>query len=242
MAIRPDVDIAPARDTLGVGGDRAGHTGNNLLDLPADLLDDFQVRAGHLDADRGLDTSRQHIDTCLDRHDPGVRHAGKFHRGVELLDEFLCRHAFTPLVSRLELDERLDHRQRRGIGCRIGATDFSEHLLHFGDRPDETICLLQQFLCLANREPRKRGRHVHQVTLVEFRHELGTQPGRKTREPGCVPESLFPLFPDLLLCPVDAGNNLARSALFRRAGDCSPGRERPFQWLQKPGNATYRDN
>jgi hypothetical protein len=135
--------------------------------------------------DRGLDAGGEHVDAGLDRHDPGVGDAGQVHRRVELVDESLVVIPGRHSSLGFELDQGLDHRQRRRVGGRVGAPDLAEHPLDLRDLHDQPIGLLQQLLCLADREAGQGRRHVHQVALVEFGHELRAEAAAKRASPGC---------------------------------------------------------
>ena len=87
------------------------------------------------------------------------------------------------------MDDRLEHRQRRGIGGGIGPPRLAEHAGDLGHRLDQAIGLLEQFGRLGGRNARERRWHVEHVALVDLRHELAAeladrpQAGRKD-EPG----------------------------------------------------------
>src|SRR3546814_8586429 len=84
------------------------------------------------------------------------------HRAIEFLDQFGGRHAGAPLVSRLELNGRLEHLERRRIGCGFGATSLAKHAADLGHGFDEPIGLLEQRRCLGSRQARQGGGHVEQ--------------------------------------------------------------------------------
>ena len=97
-AVGRHVEIVAADAALGVGRRGAGHGLQDLLDLLGELVDLDQIGADHLDADRRPDAGRQHVDARLDRHGPGVGHAGKLQRLVHFRDQAVDRHAGTPLL------------------------------------------------------------------------------------------------------------------------------------------------
>ena len=51
----------------------------------------------------------------------------------DLREQLLPRHSAPPLVRRLERNDRLKHRQRRGIGGRVSLAGFAEHGHGFGN-------------------------------------------------------------------------------------------------------------
>ena len=97
-AVGIDVEIVAADHPLGVGARGARHGADDSLDLARELLHLGEVGAEHLDADRRADAGRQHVDARLDRHGPGVGHAGKLQRLVHLGDQLVDRHARTPFA------------------------------------------------------------------------------------------------------------------------------------------------
>ncbi len=167
-----DKHVAATHDTFGEDRYRAGNRCQNTLDLLADFLYHFQVGACHFDTHRGLDAGSQHIDTILDRHDPGIAYAGNFHQRIQLTAQLLHGHAFAPLTRWFQLYGRLDHRQRCRVGGRIGAADFTEYPFDFGNRGNQFIGLLDEFLRLASGYCRESTRHIQQVAFVEVRHEF----------------------------------------------------------------------
>ncbi len=171
------LDVTPALDALGEGRGRPRHLPHHLFDPPADVLDDLQIGAGDLDAYRGLDAGRQHIDAGLDRHHPNIGEPRQLERAIELGFERSGCHPRPPLLWGFELHHGLDHVERRRIGRGLGASDFPEDVLDLGHGADELVGLLQDLLRLTRRERRECGRHVHEIPLVELGHELGAEPG-----------------------------------------------------------------
>ena len=185
-AVGTDFDVAPAGNPFRVGGGRSRHAHDDPFEIFADALDNLQVRAGNLDANRRLDAGGKHVDARLDRHHPGVGDPGKINDPVQFVDDLVDRHARPPLIFGMELDQGFDHGQGRRVGCGVGASDFSKHALHFRQRLDEPVGLLQQLPGLADGDARHGCRHIHQVAFVEFRHELRSQAVGETRQPGRV--------------------------------------------------------
>ena len=99
-AVGIDVQVIAADGALGIGARGARHVADHRLDLARDLVDLGQVLAEHLDADRRADAGREHVDARLDRHGPGIGHAGKLQRLVHLGDELVDGHARAPFALR----------------------------------------------------------------------------------------------------------------------------------------------
>jgi hypothetical protein len=153
-AVDRDVDVAPAGEALGEHRRHARHIFYRGLDLAGDAIDLAQVRARHLDAHGALDARGKHVDSVADRRHPQVREPRDAHGAIELLHQLLRRHSRAPLTARLELDRRLHHLQRRGIGRRLRATDLAEHARDFGHLADQPIGLLQHLGRLAGGQSR----------------------------------------------------------------------------------------
>ena len=147
----------------------------------AEALELVQIGAEHFDADRRADAGRQHVDARLDRHGPGVAHAGQAQRLVHLGLQRLDRHAGPPFAFGLEIDHRLDHLDRRRIGRGVGAAGLAEHRRHFGEGFDDAVLRLQQLGRLGDREAGQGDRHIEQRALVERRHEFAAEPARPAR-------------------------------------------------------------
>ena len=150
VAVDLEVEIVAADHALGEHAERAGLVAQDGFDPLADLLQDGQVGPGDFDADRGLDPGREHVDARLDRHGPGVGHAGQADGRVEFGEQPRDRHAGPPLVGRLERDDGLDHRQRRRIGRSLGTADLAEHRIDFGHLADHPVGLLQDLARLGD--------------------------------------------------------------------------------------------
>ena len=181
-------NVAPATDPFSIDRRGTGHRRQDLLQTSTDGLDLRQLRPGHLDPHRCLDPRGQHVDPRLDRHDPGVGQAGEGHQRIQFPLEGFGRHARAPFVPRLQLDKGLDHGQWRGVGGSLGAADLAKYRRHLGHRGNQPVGLLQDLARLADRQPRIRGGHVHQVALVHVGDELtadprqGPQPGQGDRK------------------------------------------------------------
>ena len=175
LALYIHLDVASAGHPLGKRRGCAGYVSQHPLELFPYTLDHRQVRTGHLDADWGLDARGEHVDAGFDRHDPGVSKARKSDGPVQFPAQRFRRHAGSPLVPWFELDKGLNHGQRGRIGGRIGAANFSEHGLHFRNTGNQLVGLLQNLSGLANGDTRIGGGHVHQIPLVQRRHEFTAQ-------------------------------------------------------------------
>ena len=136
------------------------------------LLHLGEVLADHLDAHRRADAGRQHVDARLDRHRPGVGDAGELQRPVHLLDEAVDGHARAPFLLRLEVDDGLEHLDRRRVGGGLRPARLAVDRRHLRERADDAVLRLQQLGRLGDRQPRQGGRHVEQRALVEVGHEL----------------------------------------------------------------------
>src|SRR6516165_8438118 len=80
-----------------------------------------------------------------------------------------------PVVLRLEYDDGLHHRVRRGIRCTFYPTRLAEDPFNFWKLPDEFVLYLQQAAGFRHRDAGQGGGHVEQRAFVERRHELRTQ-------------------------------------------------------------------
>ena len=87
QAVDLDIEIVAADHPLGDGREGPRHGPHHGLDLLADAAQSRQIVAHDLDADRGLDAGREHIDAGLDRHGPGVGQTRKLDGAVEFVGE-----------------------------------------------------------------------------------------------------------------------------------------------------------
>ena len=117
--------------------------------MPCQAVDDLEICAGDLDSNRALDSGGEHVDTVAYRRNPDVSKTRDLYDLVELLDKLLRGHAGSPFAARLELNGRLKHLKRCGVGCGLGAADLAEHACHLGHSLDQAIGLLQQLRDLA---------------------------------------------------------------------------------------------
>ena len=138
----------------------------------------------HLDADRGADAGREHVDAGLDRHGPGIGDARELQRLVHLRDQLVDRHAGAPFALRLEVDHGLEHLGRRRVGRGRRAPRLAPDRGHFRERLDDLVLRLHQLRGLGHGQAGKRGRHVEQRALVEVGHELGAEPHRRPKTDG----------------------------------------------------------
>ena len=143
-AIGLDVEVVAAREALGVGAGRARNLLHHALDVARDALHLGQVLAEDLDADRRADAGGEHVDARPDGHRPGVGHAGELHRLVHLGDELVDRHAGAPFALGLQVDHRLEHLERRGVGGRLRAAGLARHARHLGKALEDPVLDLQQ--------------------------------------------------------------------------------------------------
>ena len=79
------------------------------------------------------------------------------------------------MIRRFQRDDGFKHRQRRGIGRRIGLTGFAENGERFRNLLQLSILDLKNFRRLGNRHSRHRGGHVEQRSFIERRHEFASQ-------------------------------------------------------------------
>ena len=70
--------------------------------------------------------------------------AGNLHGLVQFRDELVDRHARSPFGLGLEVDDRLEHLERRRVGRRRRAAGLAEHGLHLGKALDDPVLGLQQ--------------------------------------------------------------------------------------------------
>ena len=115
-AVGRHFEVIATDPALGIGRRRAGHGLQDLLDLLGELVDLDQISTYHLHPDWCADSSRQHVDARLDRHGPGVGHAGKLQRLVHLRDQAVDRHTRTPFLFRFKVDDGLEHLRRGRVG------------------------------------------------------------------------------------------------------------------------------
>ena len=144
LAVGRDLDIVSAAQPFGKGARRARDGFDDALDLGREPLKVMQIRAEHLDADRGADAGGEHIDACLDWHRPGVADAGKAQGLVHLRLQLFNRHAGAPVALGFEIDHGLRHLDRRRIGRGVGTARFAEDGIHFGKGFDDAVLGLQQ--------------------------------------------------------------------------------------------------
>ena len=55
--------------------------------MSAELLDLLEVGAVDLDADGGAHAGREHVDSRLDRHGPGIGHSRELQRPIHFRDQ-----------------------------------------------------------------------------------------------------------------------------------------------------------
>jgi hypothetical protein len=144
-SVRRHVEVVATDAALCVGRRCAWHGFDDLFNLLRKLVYLNQVGTDHLDPDRRPDPGRQHVDAGPDRHGPGVRHTWKLQRLVHFRGQAIDCHARTPLLLRLEIDDRLEHFGGRRIGRRLCASGFAVHGRHLGKRADDPVLHLDQF-------------------------------------------------------------------------------------------------
>ena len=176
VAVDPDVDVVAPHDPFGVCAEGARHFARDPFHFLPEAIENPEVGASDLDADRCLDAGREHVDAGLDGHRPGVGQARNLDCLLQLRPQPVRRHSRPPFILRFQQDSRLDHGQRGGIGRGLGPPHLAEHVLHLGERLDRPVRLLQQLARGGDRYPGHRRRHVEQVAFPERRHELGTEP------------------------------------------------------------------
>ena len=113
----------------------------------------------------------------------GIVHAlempGMLTACVQFLDEPFVGHPGPPLIDGLEVDNGLEHLERRGVGGGVGTTGLTEHAGHLRHLLDQPVLQLQQFARLGHGHARQRGGHVEQCPLIERRHELAAELARR---------------------------------------------------------------
>ena len=72
IALQHEVEEVAARHALGVGAAGPRHLLKRRLRRERDVLDLLQLGARDLDADRGANAGREHVEASLDGHGPGV--------------------------------------------------------------------------------------------------------------------------------------------------------------------------
>ncbi len=171
-AIDGDVDVSPAREPFGERGTNPRHGLGDCLDFPRGSVNVVEIGPRYLDPDRAFDPGGQHVDPVTDRRYPEVGEAGDFDGPVQLVDQPFLRHACAPLALWFEADRRLEHFERGGVGCRVGAACLAEHAFDFGHGLDEPVGLLEQHRGLGRRDSRQGRGHVEQIALIHLRHEF----------------------------------------------------------------------
>ena len=69
---------------------------------------------------------------------------GNLQRLVQFGDQLVDGHAGSPFGFRLEVDDGLEHFQRRRVGGGVGATGLAEDRRHLGEGLDDLVLGLQQ--------------------------------------------------------------------------------------------------
>ena len=108
---------------------------------------------------------------------------------VQLGNQLVGGHAGSPLLLRLQVDDRLEHLGRRRVGRGVGTARLAVDRADFREALDDLVLCLQHLGGLGDRHARQRGRHVQQRAFVERRHELAAQlrgrvPGHAHRDQG----------------------------------------------------------
>ncbi|MPM86569.1 hypothetical protein SDC9_133658 [bioreactor metagenome] len=100
-------------------------------------------------------------------------------RFVHFRDELVGGHALTPFRFRLQVDHSLEHLRRRGVRGGICPSSLAVDRFHFGEALDQLVLSLQQLGGFCDRHPRQGGRHIKERALIQGRHELRAQAGRR---------------------------------------------------------------
>ena len=79
------------------------------------------------------------------------------------------------MILRLQDDDRLHHGEWRRIGRGLRAARLAHDGEYFRELLDDAVLHLHQLLCLGDRDPGHRRRHVKQSALIERRHEFGPE-------------------------------------------------------------------
>jgi hypothetical protein len=80
-----------------------------------------------------------------------------------------------PALQRLQGDDRFHHRERCGVGGRLGTTDLAEDRTHLGEAVEDRVLPLELARGLADRQVRHRRGHEEEVAFVQRRHKLAAQ-------------------------------------------------------------------
>ena len=146
-----------------------------MLQGEADFFDLFKIWPQDLDPDGSPDTRGQHIDAGLNGHREGVGHAGDRQGVIHLVLQFFHGHPFTPLLFRFQINDRLEHLQRRWIrGC-LRPPGLTEDLGDLGDFFQNVILHLEEFPDLGHGRPGQRDGHIKQRSFIERWHKFRTQ-------------------------------------------------------------------
>ena len=125
-----DLEEIAAVDALGIGAGGSRHLAHHRLDLARQPFKLGQILAEDFDADGRADAGREHVDARLDRHGPGVADARKLERGIHFGDQACRWSSRPPLVLRLQIDDRLEHFDRRRIGRGLRAARLAPDRVH----------------------------------------------------------------------------------------------------------------
>ncbi len=173
---RDDIHKRPSGHALRVDVLGAGHRAEHGLEVLSDALYGIQIGAEDLDAYGRANPGCQHVDAGFDGPlEPALGDPWQVEGMLHLLQQARPRHTLPPFGLRLHHDGGFDHAQRRGVGGRLRAADLPEDTLHFGEGADDSILYLEQPAGLGGGNARHSYRHVEDVALVEFGHELAPQ-------------------------------------------------------------------
>ena len=112
---------------FGIGASGAGNVLHGIFDVFSDSLQFIEAGTQHLYPHGRPDARREHVDPRLDGHGEGIGYS-RYGKGViHLILQGLYGHPLAPLSFRLEIDNRLEHLQRRGIGGRFRPAALAEN-------------------------------------------------------------------------------------------------------------------
>src|SRR5204862_8274664 len=89
-----------------------------------------------------------------------------------LTDELRRSHSVSPLFGRLQMDDWFVHIYRSWVGRGISSASFSHARFHFWKGLQNLILLTENSESFVYRNGWIGYRHIHDIALIERRHEL----------------------------------------------------------------------